>query len=242
MVGSHVLGGTVVYSGHGPDERRDPDQHQRSAAATHQYRGGQAQSQTPTLLRWLPQLQKLLPEGTLAMTSPPCHGLEKRFWSNETPIGFLFDLGALIGFLISGIYIYQVLFQIVDENLAEYAVLKSMGYPNSFFTVLVVCTATILALAAIPPAVAVSFIVYEICVAATLLDLELTTARVLGGRRAHNPDCDLVSLVCQASIASHRSSSLDVGPNGIPGRSSRASVGCPIGMARMSPMFCMIFR
>jgi ABC-type antimicrobial peptide transport system permease subunit len=106
--------------------------------------------------------------------------LEKRFWSNETPIGFLFDLGALIGFLISGIYIYQVLFQIVDENLAEYAVLKSMGYPNSFFAVLVVCTATILAIAAIPPAVAVSFIVYEICVAATLLDLELTTARVLG--------------------------------------------------------------
>jgi putative ABC transport system permease protein len=126
------------------------------------------------------QLQKLLPEGTLAMTARSFVRLEKRFWSNETPIGFLFDLGALIGFLISGIYIYQVLFQIVDENLAEYAVLKSMGYPNSFFTVLVVCTATILALAAIPPAVVVSFIVYEICVAGTLLDLELTTARVLG--------------------------------------------------------------
>jgi ABC-type lipoprotein release transport system permease subunit len=30
-----------------------------------------------------------------------------------------------------------------------------------------------------PPAVAVSFIVYEICVAGTLLDLELTTSRVL---------------------------------------------------------------
>ena len=149
------------------------------------------------------------------MTSPSFIRLEKRFWSNETPIGFLFDFGALIGFLISGIYIYQVLFQIVDENLAEYAVLKSMGYPNSFFTVLVVCTATILALAAIPPAVAVSFVVYEICVAATLLDLELTIARVLGGRRADDPHCDLISMVCQASIASHRSSSLDVGSDGI---------------------------
>jgi putative ABC transport system permease protein len=179
VVGSHVLGGTVVYFGTAL----------MSAATLTSISGQPLQRINIGVVKLKPnanaaevaaQLQKLLPEGTLAMTSRAFVRLEKRFWSNETPIGFLFDLGALIGFLISGIYIYQVLFQIVDENLAEYAVLKSMGYPNSFFTVLVVCTATILALAAIPPAVAVSFIVYEICVAGTLLDLELTTARVLG--------------------------------------------------------------
>jgi putative ABC transport system permease protein len=178
VVGSHTLGGTIVYFGTAL----------MSAATLTSISGQPLQRINIGVVKLKPdasaaevaaELQRLLPEGTLAMTLPAFISLEKRFWSNETPIGFLFDLGALVGFLISGIYIYQVLFQIVDENLAEYAVLKSMGYPNSFFTVLVVCTATILAIAAIPPAVAVSSIVYEICVAATRLDLQLTTTRVL---------------------------------------------------------------
>ena len=177
VVGSYVLGGTVVYFGTAL----------MSAATLTSITGQPLQRINIGVVKLKPnvdttevaaQLQKLLPEGTHAMTLPRFITLEKRFWSNETPIGFLFDLGALVGFLISGIYIYQVLFQIVDENLAEYAVLKSMGYPNSFFTVLVVFTATILALAAIPPAIAVAFIVYEICVAATLLDLQLTVERM----------------------------------------------------------------
>ena len=179
MVGSYVLGGTVVY----------PATALMSAATLTSISGQPLQRINIGVVKLRAnvdasevalQLQKLLPDDTRAMTVPSFIKLEKRFWSKETPIGFLFDFGALIGFLISGIYIYQVLFQIVDENLAEYAVLKSMGYPISFFTVLVVCTATILALAAIPPAAMAAYVVYEICVAATLLDLELTITRVLG--------------------------------------------------------------
>jgi putative ABC transport system permease protein len=179
VVGSHVLGGTVVYFGTAlmsaatlTSITSQPLQRINVGVV-----GLKADANASEVA---PQLQQILPDGTRAMTVPSFIQLEKRFWSKETPIGFLFDFGALIGFLISGIYIYQVLFQIVDENLSEYAVLKSMGYPNSFFTVLVVCTATILALAAIPPAVIASFVVYEICVAATLLDLELTVTRALG--------------------------------------------------------------
>jgi putative ABC transport system permease protein len=179
VVGSYVLGGTVVY----------PATALMSAATLTSISGQPLQRINIGVVKLRAnvdasevalQLQKLLPDDTRAMTVPSFIKLEKRFWSKETPIGFLFDLGALIGFLISGIYIYQVLFQIVDENLAEYAVLKSMGYPKSFFTVLVICTATILALAAIPPAAMAAYVVYEICVAATLLDLELTITRVLG--------------------------------------------------------------
>jgi putative ABC transport system permease protein len=178
VVGSYVLGGTIVYFGTAL----------MSATTLSSVTSQPLQRINIGVVKLKPnanatevaaQLQKLLPEGALAMTTRRFIRLEQRFWSRETPIGFLFDLGAMVGFLISGIYIYQVLFQIVDENLAEYAVLKSMGYPNSFFTVLAVFTATILALAAIPPAIAVAFVVYEICVAATLLDLELTVGRVL---------------------------------------------------------------
>jgi putative ABC transport system permease protein len=126
------------------------------------------------------ELRPVVPSGAVAMTVADFVKLEKRFWSKETPIGFLFDIGAAIGFLISAIYTYQVLFQIVDENLSEYAVLKTMGYPNGFFTVLVMSTALILALTALPPAVLVSVGLYEICINATLLDLKLTMGRIVG--------------------------------------------------------------
>jgi putative ABC transport system permease protein len=178
VVGSHALGGTVVYYGTA-----------LMSAATLTSISGQPMQRINIGVVKLKaasfpsevasQLQQKLPQGIRALTLQDFISLEKRFWSNETPIGFLFDMGALVGFLISGIYIYQVLFQIVDENLTEYAVLKSMGYPNSFFTALVLSTATILAVAAIPAAVGASLVVYKICVAATLLDLELTLTRIL---------------------------------------------------------------
>jgi len=103
---------------------------------------------------------------------------EKTYWKTETPIGFLFDFGAIIGFFISGIYTYQVLYQIVEENLPQYALLKSMGYPNEFFVVLVITTAAILAATALPAAVVLGAVVYALCAKATMLDVELTGLRV----------------------------------------------------------------
>jgi putative ABC transport system permease protein len=101
------------------------------------------------------------------------------YWKTEKPIGFLFDMGAIIGFLISAIYTYQVLYQIVDENLPQYALLKSMGYPRGFFIVLVIATAAILTLTAMPAAVLAGYIVYAICAKATMLDVQLTVLRVV---------------------------------------------------------------
>jgi putative ABC transport system permease protein len=179
VVGSYTLGGTVAYYGTAL----------MSAATLSSISGQPLQRINVGVVklrgnaepeRVAGELRSLLPKGALVIPLAEFVRLEKHFWSSETPIGFLFDLGAIIGFLISAIYIYQVLFQIVDENLAEYAVLKTMGYPNQFFTVLVVSTAIVLAGAALPPAIVISLAVYKLCVTATLLDLELTTVRIAG--------------------------------------------------------------
>jgi putative ABC transport system permease protein len=73
-----------------------------------------------------------------------------------------------------------VLFQITEENLAEYAVLRTMGYPSMFFLIVVVSTAVILAIAAFLPALLLSQFLYWVCIKATQLDLHLTPARVSG--------------------------------------------------------------
>jgi len=178
VAGSHVLGGTIVYAGTAL----------MSAATLSSINAQPLQRINIGVVKLRPgadsdrvarELKPVLPPGATAMSAADFVRLEKRFWSKETPIGFLFDIGAAIGFLISAIYTYQVLFQIVDENLSEYAVLQTMGYPRWFFTVVVMSTALILAVAALPPAVLLSAGLYEICIAATLLDLKLTLGRIL---------------------------------------------------------------
>ncbi|BBK30738.1 putative ABC transport system permease protein [Stella humosa] len=104
---------------------------------------------------------------------------ERRFWSQETPIGFLFDMGAVIGFIISAVFVYQVLYQMIDESIAEYALLKTLGHGRAFFLVVVLATAAMILLASLPPALVVASAVYWICGAATQLPVELTVGRVL---------------------------------------------------------------
>jgi putative ABC transport system permease protein len=103
---------------------------------------------------------------------------ERNFWSKETPIGILFDMGAVIGFLISAVFVYQVLFQSIDESIAEYALLKTLGYRRWFFAIVVLATAALIVLAAFPLALALSALVYWICGSATQLPVEMTVGRV----------------------------------------------------------------
>jgi putative ABC transport system permease protein len=179
VIGSHALGGTIIYGGTGV-----------MSAATLASITGQSLERVnigvvklrhgANAARAITQLKGLIPDNLAVMSRDDFVALEKKFWSDDTPIGFLFDMGAAVGFLISAVYIYQVLFHVVEENLSEYAVLKTMGYPSWFFTVLIAVTAAILALAALPLAVALSAALYRVCVAQTQLELQLTAARVGG--------------------------------------------------------------
>jgi putative ABC transport system permease protein len=179
VIGDYTLGGTIVYYGTAL----------LSAATLSSVTGQPLQRvnvgvvklrEAAEPLRVVRELRSLLPQEAVAMTAADFVQLERRFWKNETPIGFLFDIGAAIGFLISATYIYQVLFQITEENLPEYAVLKTMGYPPAFFIIVVVSTAVMLAIAALLPALLLSQFLYWICIRATQLDLHLTPVRVSG--------------------------------------------------------------
>jgi putative ABC transport system permease protein len=127
----------------------------------------------------LRELRSILPPDLKVYTKSEFVALERSFWKTRSPIGFLFDLGALIGFLVCGICISQILFQIVEENRPQYALLKSMGYPPGFFAVMVGATALILALTALPVALAIADAVYRICMLATQLDIRSTVARAV---------------------------------------------------------------
>ena len=70
---------------------------------------------------------------------------EQRYWDTNTPIGYVFTFGVIMGFVVGAIIVYQILFADVSDHLAEYATLKAMGYPNRYLFGVVFQEAVILA-------------------------------------------------------------------------------------------------
>ncbi|UYN97089.1 MAG: hypothetical protein KIT25_09215 [Enhydrobacter sp.] len=58
---------------------------------------------------------------------------ERRYWSRETPVGYITDLGFVMGLMIGMVFIYYAQYQIIRFYLPEYAILKSLGYDWWFF-------------------------------------------------------------------------------------------------------------
>ena len=83
----------------------------------------------------------------------------------------------IIGFVVGGIIVYQILFSDVQDHLKEYATLKAMGYTHGYLVGVVLQEATLLAIFGFLPGVAVAVAVYSQAGAATHLPMEMTLPR-----------------------------------------------------------------
>ena len=82
-------------------------------------------------------LNKSLPNDVRVLTKNEFIDFEKNYWRNSTAIGFIFSLGALMGFVVGCVVVYQILYSDVTDHLPEYATLMAMGYKikSLFFVV-----------------------------------------------------------------------------------------------------------
>lgn len=76
---------------------------------------------------------------------------ERDFWGKATPIGLIFMFGTIIGFVVGLIICYQVLATDIGDRLGEFATLKAMGYPTTFFAAVVVLQALFMAVISFIP-------------------------------------------------------------------------------------------
>jgi putative ABC transport system permease protein len=123
------------------------------------------------------ELARILPADVRVLTHAEFAELEKTYWTTNTPIGFIFKLGVLMGIFVGCIIVYQILYSDVTDHLPEYATLKAMGYPDRFLFKIVLQESLILSVLGFFPGVFVSYFVYSVSRDATLLPLRMTFAR-----------------------------------------------------------------
>ncbi|NMG06488.1 ABC transporter permease DevC [Brasilonema sp. UFV-L1] len=104
---------------------------------------------------------------------------EKDHWQKSTPIGFIFSLGAAMGFMVGVIIVYQVLSTDVNAHMKEYATFKAMGYRNAYLLGVVFEEAIIMAVLGFLPGIGVSVGLYALTRNATSLPLFMTIARAI---------------------------------------------------------------
>ncbi|MGE5658813.1 MAG: ABC transporter permease DevC [Actinomycetota bacterium] len=124
-------------------------------------------------------LKASLPNDVKVLTKPEFIEFEKTYWFKNTAIGFVFNLGVAMGFIVGTIIMYQVLSTDVSDHLAEYATFKAMGYRNLYLLSIVFEEALILSFLGFLPGVGVSIGLYALTRKATNLPMYMTLIRAV---------------------------------------------------------------
>lgn len=99
------------------------------------------------------------------------------FMRKNTPIGFVFTFGVVIGLVIGFAIVYQILSADVNDHLAEYATFKAMGYSHAYLLGVVFEEALLLAALGFLPGVALSLGLYAIIGLGTELAVDMHWTR-----------------------------------------------------------------
>jgi putative ABC transport system permease protein len=115
-------------------------------------------------------------------------------FQETNPAGTIFTFGAIMGFIVGVVIVYQVLYADVSDHLAEYATLKAMGYSNLALLGVIFQEAIVLAVLGFIPGFSISYGMYILLAFITRLELVM------------RPDIAIVVLVltivmCMASAA-----------------------------------------
>lgn len=122
-------------------------------------------------------LRLLLPHDVKVLTRKQFAQFEEDYWAENTSIGFIFNLGTAIGFVVGTVIVYQILSSDVADHMAEYATLKAMGFRDWYLLSVIFQEALILAILGFIPGYAISYGLYGLTRSATNLPLFMTLSR-----------------------------------------------------------------
>ncbi|NEP18421.1 MAG: FtsX-like permease family protein [Leptolyngbya sp. SIO4C1] len=124
------------------------------------------------------QLQATLPTSIRVLTQAELAAAEQAFRAS-LPNGKVLNFGAIMGFIVGVVIVYQVLYTDVSDHLPEYATLKAMGYSDWRLLGVILQEALILAVLGFIPGYFASYGVYQLLVQLTRVPLTMKTAVAL---------------------------------------------------------------
>lgn len=107
------------------------------------------------------ELQTTLGDVVSVLTRAEFESREMDYWAAATGIGEIFQTGAVMGFLVGVVIVYQILNSGIQDHLPQYATLKAMGYSNVFLLVTLTQEAVTLAVLGFVPASLLSIVIYD---------------------------------------------------------------------------------
>jgi putative ABC transport system permease protein len=140
------------------------------------------------------RLQARLPADVRVLTKKGFINFEQNYWRSSTSIGFIFTLGAAMGFVVGCVIVYQVLYSDVSDHLPEYATLMAMGYRLSTLLGVVAREGLLLVIFGYLPAYLAGQVLYVVVRQATRLPVAMDLARAL-------TVFGLILIMCMASAA-----------------------------------------
>ena len=125
------------------------------------------------------RLRGILPADTQVFTRREFTNHEINHWVTRTSTGLIFGFGVVVAIAVGLVILNQTLSTQIMRNLPQYATLKAMGFGETHISGIVAAVAIILSTISYIPAVGLALILYEIIRRATLLPIEMTSARML---------------------------------------------------------------
>ncbi|HEY3122386.1 MAG TPA: ABC transporter permease DevC [Vicinamibacteria bacterium] len=143
-----------------------------------------------------------LPEDVQVYTKQQYIDREIGYWAKVTPIGFIFTFGAVMGFGVGAVIVYQILFADVSDHLSEFATLKAVGHTDLYLSGVVVSEAAMLAILGFLPGVGIAYRLYGLTEQATKLPLRLTPEIALSVLGLTLLMCSMAGILALRKVAS----------------------------------------
>ncbi|MGE6739809.1 FtsX-like permease family protein [Allorhizobium pseudoryzae] len=131
----------------------------------------------PSLVAHLREILK--DEPVIVRSTADAMAEDLRYQTTERPTGVIFGFGVFMGVLVGIVIVYQVLSTDVADHLKEYATLKAMGYPHSFFFGIVLEEALVLGVLGFVPGFLLSNLIYSLLSGVTALPIAMTGQRAV---------------------------------------------------------------
>ncbi len=148
------------------------------------------------------QLAAYLPDDVQVFTYPEYVNFEMDYLRTRSPIGFVFGLGTVMGFIVGTVIVYQVLSTDVNSHLAEYATFRAMGFRQRYLLGVIFEEALILSILGFIPSLAIAVGAYHLTAVATALPIAMPLSRTIGVLALTLLMCNLSGMIATRRLQS----------------------------------------